>query len=186
MSTKEVQNIIDIMEKAIYPEVVKKESFGYVNERLEDMTCFFYMAVSPTEKVYLKQQMEEILKDGGYKVCTSAFQNYRRDLVVSIDKLLHRGIDGITEIALITGSYNMGAILFCNDLLEAVKKVYGSDYVIVAVLERGLILIKAEENISMPFLSRIHGEMRAEMKEEFLTECFFLYKESKLTKIEEM
>lgn len=186
MSKKEVQNIINTMEKAIYPEVVKMDTFGYVSERLEDMICFFYMNVRPTEKVYLKQPMEEILEDGGYKVCVSAFQNYRRDLIVSLDKLLHRGNDGVMEIALITGSHNMGAILFCNDLLEEIKNVYGSDYIVTAVLERGLVLLNADENINMPFLKNIRGEIMEELKEPLLTKCFFLYKGGQLKKLEEI
>lgn len=186
MSRQELQNIVNSMEDIIYPEVIQKEPSGYVNARMEDMVCFFYMKSGPTEKIYLKQQMETILEECGCTVCGCAFKNYRRDLTLSIHYLLYKGKNDVVEIALVSGSHNMGAILFCSDLLEEIKRVYGSDYVIVAVLERGLVLIKSEENISIRFLKRIHEEIRAEMKEMFLTECFFLYKEGKLTKIKEM
>lgn len=186
MSKKESGNILSVIAKAIYPEVVKLDTEGLVKEKFEDMECVFYVNAGPTDKLYLKPKMKEILEESGYEVHKTAFENWGRDLKMVMNNVLHRGENGDTELTLISGTLNIGAALFCRELLEEIRTAYGDDYVVLGVLEDGIILARADKDTEAEIFGKLHNEILAEMKAVFLSENIFLYRERQLRKLEEV
>lgn len=186
MSKREAENILSAVAKAIYPEVVAMDTEGLVKENFEDMECVFYVSTGPSGKLYLKPKMKEILEESGYEVRKTAFENWGRDLKLVMSNVMHRGENGDIELTLISGTLNMAAALFCGELLEEMKTAYGDDYVIIGVLEDGIVLVKADEDIKAEILRKLHNEIKAEMKAAFLSENIFLYREGQVSKLEEV
>lgn len=184
MNKKEIQDIIEILKDVIYPQVIDKDFEGedIVKEYLEDMTCIFRVETNPKNNFYLKLKLKEILDERGYNVHDVAFKNYRRDLRVTEHKVSHHGKNGNLELTLIYGTFNMGAVLFCKDLLEEIKSFYGSDYMILGVLSEVIILISIDEEKSVSFLEEVRVEIQEELKETFLSRYIFMYRNRVLVK----
>lgn len=180
-------NIFEILSKAVYPQMKNKDAdAGKATAKMifADMVCIFYFEMKGMERLYLMEKMREVLNEEGYGLSDVAFKNYLRDLTIKPEKLLYKIEAKDIELIMLYGTLNMGAALVCDDLLKELRKLFEKDYVILGVLEDALILGDRCVCNDVSWCRKIREELQNVLKESFLSDVIFMYRDGKLKNFE--